>query len=66
MMIKQGKMVNNNKIQNTAHAGQGIGRIDSLPDDVFVVTRKVRMPELIYNNDPCKDKYWELDQNEMW
>lgn len=41
--------------------GQGIGRINSMPSDVFVVTRQTKMPELIFNNDCSKDLYWEID-----
>tara|TARA_B110000285_G_scaffold218667_1_gene268382 strand:+ start:82 stop:576 length:495 start_codon:yes stop_codon:yes gene_type:complete len=66
VMIKQGKIVRNNKIINQAITGQGIGREDVNPSDVFVVTRKSRMPELIFNNDTSKDLYWDIDQGEMW
>ena len=66
VMIKQGKLVSNNKSINQAVFGQGIGRMDAMPSDVFVVTRKPRLPELIYNNDSSKDLYWEIDAGEMW
>ena len=66
MMIKQGKIVRNNKIINQAITGQGIGREDVNPSDVFVITRKPRMPELIFNNNFSKDLYWEIDQGEHW
>ena len=65
-MIKQGKLVSNNKVINQAVCGQGIGRIDSMTIDVFVLTRKIRMPELMFNNNKSKDLYWETDSGEMW
>ena len=52
-------------IRNQASVGPGIGRFES-ESDVFVVTRKPRMPELIYNNNRHKDLYWEIDQGDMW
>jgi len=35
-------------------------------DDNFVVTRKPRMPELIFNNNDVKDLYWEVESGENW
>jgi hypothetical protein len=35
-------------------------------NDAFVLTRKPRMPELIFNNTFSKDLYWETEQGEMW
>lgn len=66
MMIKQSKIVNTHKIKNQAIYGHGIGRLEAMPDDVFVVTRKTRMPELIFNNNRSKDLYWEVEAGETW
>jgi hypothetical protein len=66
VMIKQSKLVTNNKIINQAIFGQGIGRLEAMTSDIFVLSRKTRMPELIWNNDTSKDLYWEVDQGEMW
>lgn len=60
LMIKKLKQVNNNKIINQAIFGQGIRRFDTMPSDVFVLTRKLGVPELVYNNNSSKDLYWEL------
>ena len=65
-MIKQGKLVSNNKVINQAVYGQGIGRLESMPGDVFVLTRKTKMPELMFNNNISKDLYWEIESGEMW
>lgn len=58
--------MSNNKVFNSSEAGQGAGISSSIPTDLFVLTRKINMPELIFNNDVSKDLLWEVDQGEMW
>ena len=58
--------MNKNKIFNSVEAGSGIGRTESQPTDVFVLTRKTHMPEMMFNNIVSKDLYWEIDQGEKW
>lgn len=43
-----------------------MGRDRVLNVDQFVVNRKYNFPELIYNQDPQIDEYFQLDQCEKW
>jgi len=58
--------VYNNKIINQNLSGQGIGRLEADPGDVFVLTRKADSPELIFNNCKYKDAYWDMEAGELW
>ena len=59
-------MVNSNKLINQTMVAQGIGRMEAGIADVFVLTRKVNNPELIFNNCRFKDLYWQMEAGEMW
>ena len=65
-MVKQHRMVRKNVNINKAISGKGIGRVELNQSDLFVVTRKSKMSEMIFNNDPSKDLYWDIEQGEMW
>ena len=46
--------------------GTGIGRSQTNEIDDFVLTRKVNLPELIFNQNPNKDCYFEIDAGNKW
>jgi hypothetical protein len=66
IMTKQCKLVSKNKLINRTMVSQGIGRVDSGPEDIFVLTRKLNNPELMFTNSRFKDRYWEIDSSEKW
>lgn len=39
----------------------GASRFNDATLDSFTLTRKLNNPELIYNVDPCKQGYFEVD-----
>ena len=46
--------------------GQGIGRLEHGPTDVFVLTRKINNYELIFNNSKNIDSYWDIGNGAKW
>ena len=56
---------------NLARHASGLGKSSDGGSDHFVLTRKVNHPELIFNQDPNKDRYaatrfFEIDSAECW
>ena len=39
----------------------GVGRLESNLVDQFILTRWVNHPELVFNQQPYLDKYFEMD-----
>jgi hypothetical protein len=67
MKRKQGQAVSQSKQINSCQAATGSGRYglhNSI--DEFTLTRKVNHPELIFNQDPYKDSYFEIDCLNHW
>ena len=58
--------MNYKKIMNTSSNLNGIGRQESSLVDNFVITRKVNQPELVFNQAPYKDKFFEDGACENW
>jgi hypothetical protein len=51
---------------NQLERATGVGRSEFTVDDTFILTRKLNFPELIFNQDPEKDKYFEVDAAHKW
>ena len=63
---KQSKTMQNSKIINQSATLNGIGRHESSLVDRFVLTRKINQPELIFNQAPYLDKFFDEGAGDKW
>ena len=61
-----GKNVTHQKWKDKMSTIGGVGRIESNLVDEFVLSRIVNRPELIFNQKPYLDQYFEMDASENW
>lgn len=54
--------MNQHKVQTTG----GVGRLESNLVDQFVLSRQVNVAEMVFNQQPYLDKYFEMDASEKW
>jgi hypothetical protein len=47
-------------------AASGIGRIETSLVDQFVLNRNLNEPELVFNQDKFRDKYFDIEFGESW
>lgn len=66
MQTKMCKNVTHQIMKNKAQTKGGVGRTESSLIDEFVLSRWVNRPELVYNQQPYKDGYFEMDAAENW
>lgn len=66
MQTKMGKSVTTQMNQHKVSTIGGVGRLESSLVDQFILSRLVNNPELIFNQQPYRDKYYEMDAAERW
>lgn len=66
LQARQSKTVAKKMNQHKVQTKGGVGRLESNQVDQFVMTRWVNHAELIFNQQPYFDKYYETDSASKW
>lgn len=66
LQTKQSKSVTNRMNQHKVQTQGGVGRLESNLVDQFVMTRWINHSELVFNQQPYLDKYFEMEAAEKW